>query len=122
MFSAFLLSGHTNTDEYIATFIKQNSYEVPFHHLFRSIAHENRRYYDSSKSYIENLFSLDEDGFYSHFQRIRLLRYLRTIRNVESAPGRGFVEVSQLFELFRALISDEEGLRRVLDSLLQHRL
>jgi hypothetical protein len=122
MFSVFLLSGHTNTDEYIKTYIAARSYTVPFHHVLKGIAFAERRYYDSAKSIIDNLFSIEDDGFYSHFQKIRLLRYLRLAKNIDSVPGRGFVSVARLFEAFQALISDEEGLRRLLDSLLTHRL
>ncbi|MEX0682958.1 MAG: hypothetical protein WD904_10360 [Dehalococcoidia bacterium] len=122
MFSEFLLSGHTNTDEYIKAHLASGTYAVPFHHVFRSVALAERRYYDSSRSLIANLFSLEDDGFYSHFQKIRTLRYLNGCRHIEAPPGRGFVEVPRLYDAFAALMSDEEGLRRVLDPLLKHRL
>jgi len=122
MFNDFLLSGHTNTDEYIKTYILSGSYFVPYHAVVRSVALGERRYYDSSKSAMTNLFSIEDDGFYSHFQKIRILRYLLALRQTESAPGRGFVDVGSLARTFQAVMSDEEGLRRVLDPLLQHRL
>ena len=122
MFETFLLSGHTNTEEYIKTLILSGSYVVPFHHVVRSIALGERRYYDSSRSKVTNLFSIEDDGFYSHFQKIRLLRYLSSVRQIDAVPGRGFVAVERLYEAFRGVISDEDGLRRVLDPLLRERL
>ena len=122
MFETFLLSGHTNTDEYIKTLMYSGSYTVPPHSVIRSIALGERRYYDSSRSRITNLFSLEVDGFYSHFQKIRLLRYLMSVRQVDAVPTRGFVPVERLYQVFQGLISDEEGLRRLLDPLLSNRL
>lgn len=122
MFNTFLLSGHTNTDEYIKTYILTGSYTVPFHHVLRSIGLGERRYFDGSKSLIANLFSLEEDGFYSHFQKIRLLNYLNSIRQLDAVPGRGFAAVGSVFAAFQGIIADEEGLRRALDPLLKHRL
>lgn len=122
MFETFLLSGHTNTEEYIKTMIASGSYNVPFHSVVRSIALGERRYYDSSRSLIANLFSVEDDGFFSHFQKIRLLRYLTSIRQMDAAPARGFMPVERMYDVFRGLISDEEGLRRLLDPLLRNRL
>jgi len=122
MFATFLMSGHTNTDEYIKAYALQGSYKVPFHHLLRSIAFAERRYYDSTKSLIHNLFSIEDDGFYSHFQKLRILRYLDSARQIDAAPGRGHVDVGRLFQAFRGLVSDEEGMRRVIDPLLKNRL
>lgn len=122
MFATFLTSGHTNTDEYIKIYIDSRRYRVPFHHVFRSIALAERRYFDSRKSLIDNLFSLEDDGFFSHFQKIRVLRYLYGVRQLDAAPGRGFMDVGRVSDAFARLVSDEEGLRRVLDSLLRHRL
>ncbi len=122
MFATFLLSGHTNTDEYIKSYAYGGSYVVPFHHLLRGVAFGERRNYDSSKSLIANVFVLAEDGFYSHFQQLRILRYLLVTRNMDSAPGRGFLTIASLFEVFRPLVAHEDGLRRVIDPLLRHRL
>jgi hypothetical protein len=122
MFGTFLTSGHTNTDEYIRTYVTSRSYTVPFHHVLRSIAFAERRYYDSGRSLIENVFSVEDDGFYSHFQKIRILRYLQSLRQLDAVPGRGFLRVDRMFNAFRSVLSDEEGLRRVLDPLLKHRL
>jgi len=122
MFATFLTSGHTNTDEYIKSYVVSGSYAVPFHHVLRSIAFAERRYYDSGRSLVENLFSVEDDGFYSHFQKVRVLRYLQSVRQIDAVPGRGFVDVGRLFGAFRSVVSDEEGIRRILDPLLKQRL
>jgi len=122
MFAVFLTSGHTNADEYIATFMKSGSYFVPFYQVLRSIALGDRRHYDSDKSPVVNLFELQEDGFYSHFTRIRLLRHLQERVSIQTPPVRGFVHVPALFQDFRHVTRDEESLRRVIDPLLGHGL
>ena len=122
MFRTFFLSGHTNTDEYVATLIDEGSYSVPIHHLLRGIAFGERRYYDSTKSAIDNVFDVPNDGFYSHLQKLRILRYLEGLRDIDTVPDRGFAPVGRIAEAFSAVVRDSDGVRDALDSMLQHRL
>ncbi len=91
MFGTFLSSGHTNTDEYIRTYIEHGSYLIPNHALIRSLALGDRRYYDSQRSHVANLYSLSDDGFYSHFNKLRVLQYLQERVHADSPVGQGFV-------------------------------
>jgi hypothetical protein len=119
MFQTFLSSGHTNTDEYIQAYITTGSYNIPHHALVRSLALGDRRHYDSEKSRIINLFSVEDDGFYSHFTKVRILHHLDQRKMTESPAGRGFVSVPAMFTEFQEVCSDEEGLRRSLQPLLR---
>lgn len=122
LFTTFLRSGHTNMDEYLKRLIDTGSYVVPLHHLVRGVAFGDYKYYDSGQSLIANLFSIENDGYYSHFTKVRVLRHLYHIRDIDSSAGKGYLAVQELFDLFRAVISDEEGMRASLHPLLQQRL
>ena len=122
LFTTFLRSGHTNTNEYFKLLVETGRYAVPLHHLIRGVAFGDYRFYDSSKSLIANVFSIEDDGFYSHFTKLRLLRHLYEARNVESLAGKGYVEVAGLFRSFQGIVSDEAGLRAALHPLLQQKL
>ena len=122
LFTTFLRSGHTNMDEYFKLLIETGRYTVPLHHLIRGVAFGDYRFYDSSKSLIANVFSLEDDGFYSHFTKLRLLRHLYEVRSIESRAGKGYVEVADLFRSFQGILGDESGLRAALHPLLQQKL
>ena len=122
LFTTFLRSGHTNMNEYFKLLIETGTYVVPLHHLIRGVAFGDYRYYDSSKSLIANVFSIENDGFYSHFTKLRVMRHLYEMRNIESLAGKGYVEVASLFRSFQGIVSDEGGLRAALHPLLKHKL
>ena len=122
LFTTFLRSGHTNMNEYFKLLVETGNYTVPLHHLVRGVAFGDYRYYDSSKSLITNVFSIEDDGFFSHFSKLRIIRHLYETRNIESVAGKGYAEVAALFRLFQGVISDEAGLRAALHPLLRQKL
>ena len=122
LFTTFLRSGHTNMNEYFKLLVEQGTYTVPLHHLLRGVAFGEHRFYDSSKSLVANVFSIEDDGFYSHFTKLRLLRHLHDARHIDSRAGKGYVAVSSLFGSFQGIVSDEPGLRAALQPLLQQKL
>jgi hypothetical protein len=122
MFGTFLSSGHTNTDEYIRTYMRKGSYVVPNHALIRSLALGDRRYYDSQRSYIANLYSVVDDGFYSHFNKLRVLRYLHERIHLESPVGQGFVRIAQMAWHLAPVCASEDRLLTIIDPLLHNLL
>ncbi|HUV04319.1 MAG TPA: hypothetical protein VMX94_04355 [Armatimonadota bacterium] len=119
MFTMFLTSGHTNTDEYIKTYLKSGEYPVPNHALIRSLALGERRHYDSNHSKVVNLFTIEDDGFYSHFTKLRILTQLYVEENVESTVyGRGYVRVDDVLGSLQFAVRDDTALRYSLDRLL----
>ncbi len=122
MFGTFLSSGHTNTDEYIRTYIEHGSYLIPNHALIRSLALGDRRYYDSQRSHVANLYSLSDDGFYSHFNKLRVLQYLQERVHADSPVGQGFVRISQMAWDLAAVCPNEERLLTIVDPLLRNSL
>lgn len=122
LFTTFLRSGHTNMDEYFKRLVETGSYVVPLHHLIRGIAFGDYQFFNSSKSLIANVYSIEDDGFYSHFSKLRILRHLYHVRDIDSRAGKGYVAIEGLFRLFQSVIADEAGLRAALHPLLQQRL
>lgn len=52
MLGTFLTSGHTNTAEYIYTYLNSGNYEIPYHAFARSIALGDYKIYHSNESLI----------------------------------------------------------------------
>lgn len=78
IFKSFLLSGHTNVDQYImrqqATTKSENI--VPIWEFVKAIALENKKYYNHTVSRIFNVF-YPVEGSNSHFLKLKILYYLR---------------------------------------------
>jgi len=122
MLGTFLTSGHTNTIEYIQTYLNQGKYEIPFHAFVRSIALGDYRYYHSNKSLIGNIIQIEEDGFYSHFTKLRILSYLKERSSFDSVIGKGFISITSMYKDFSGICSNEDSFRNAFSSLLIKRL
>ena len=122
MFRAFLTSGHTNTDEFIRTYLTSGYYSVPFHALVRSLSLRDRQFYSTNETYLCNLFAYSDDGSYFHTTKLKVLRRLMDANNDSAPAGKGFVSVERLFAELSERILDEARLRSLLDSLARSRL
>lgn len=122
MFSTFLTSGHTNTREYIVTYLTGGDYIIPYHAFVRSICLGDYKYYHSDKSLVMNLFEIDNDGFYSHFNKLRILHYLKDRINIDCVAGKGFIEVDELFHSFTDVCNSNKSFRETLTPLLNNHL
>jgi len=101
-FRIFLLSGNTDVAEMLEieqrALIKGAHYEVPFHHVIKSIILQNSRLYSMDKSLILNLFDFDPLKSDSHFMRLRVLDYVHTRQSQFSSYGRGFTDIDGLIQ------------------------
>lgn len=122
MIGTFLNSGHTNTREYIQTYFLSGEYIIPYHAFLRSIALGDYTYYHSDKSLLSNIFSIDNDGFFSHFSKLKVLNYLNERVNLETQVGRGFVKITSMYLIFNQLYDSESSFRNVLTTLLSRRI
>lgn len=80
VFKSFLTSGHTKVADYILreqykTENQKTHSVIPLHEFFKSIALQNRHYYNSEKSLIYNLFVPPIDSI-DHFIKIYILKDL----------------------------------------------
>lgn len=77
IFKQFLISGHTEVDQYI---IRQRTspdskIPIPFWEFIKAVALNNKMYYNKEISIVCNLFS-PCDGSRNHFLKIKILRFL----------------------------------------------
>ncbi|AWV35140.1 hypothetical protein [Paenibacillus odorifer] len=78
--------------------------------LLKALALENRIHYQSSKSKIINIFDINNDGFFSHFTKLRILQYAQS--NLTLTVGtlpKGFFQLKVMYnEFFRYTVNDLE--------------
>lgn len=80
VFKTFLISGHTKVSDYILREKYRNEQKkehqvIPFHEFFKSIALQNKHYYNSEISIVSNLFIPPVDST-DHFIKIYILKDL----------------------------------------------
>jgi nitrate reductase NapAB chaperone NapD len=116
MFNNFIVSGNTNVDEIFEKHAQSGSYQIAYHQFVKSIMLGEYRYYLQNRSHIMNVFDLDTSLTDSHFNLLRLLRYLAERTNKRSVIGRGYVEIAELIVVASGVFIKKEV---VIDSLLR---
>ncbi len=114
-FRTFLVSGNTDVEEMLT--LNDNDlakgfpgYEIPFHHVIKSVILEHSRLYQMSRSKILNVFDFNSAvGSTSHFTNIRLLNYLTNRLNGRPQQGRGFVAIDSIIDE-----ADRVGIKRMI--------
>jgi len=103
--SSFITSGNTDVAEMIGieSQVPPDSppyahYQIPLHHIMKSIILEDKVYYTSSQSYVMNLFQVNPQHTNSHFIHLRVLDYLCKRTNYFTALEKGFVDIDQIIE------------------------
>jgi KaiC/GvpD/RAD55 family RecA-like ATPase len=103
--NAFMTSGNTDVDEMIN--IESNlpnnvpeyaHYQIPFHHIIKSIVLEDYKYYSSSRSNVMNVFEVNPQYTDSHFIHLRVLSYLNLRTNYFVALEKGFIDINSILE------------------------
>ncbi len=122
LFRIFVISGHTNTLEFINTYLKNGSYTIPQHAVIRSLALGDFKYFKSDRREIMNVFRYDNDGFYSHFTKLEILRILKNNSNSRTVYGYGFYEIKEIYNTIGFLFMSYEALNDTLFSLIQRKL
>lgn len=118
MFNNFLKSGNTNVNE-IFEKQKQNTtstYQLSYHQFLKSIILGEHKFYCQDRSNIVNLFDFDTSITDSHFNLLRVLKFLHDRENKRSNIGRGYVLINDII-----IKSEEVSIRRevIYDSLLR---
>ena len=115
-FRTFLQSGNTDVEEMLK--IEQDvvmggdHFEIPIHHVIKSIILQHSTLYSMSNSPVLNLFDFDANISDSHFLNLHLLDYLLNRRSGYSIYGKGFVDIDGLIQegdrvgVYRAAIED----------------
>ncbi len=118
MFNSFLISGNTNIDDMFAkeSTDPEDTFQIAFHQLLKSIILGEYRFYNSTRSHIANVLDFDTGLSDSHFNQLRVLRYLKTMANSESPIGRGYISIDDLLAKAESVMILK---RVVLDSVLR---
>lgn len=104
-FNSYITSRNTDVTEMIRIekIVPPNSppyrhYQIPLHHIIRSIMLDDDLYYASSRSHIFNLFFANAQYTNSHFLHLRLLNYLYRRQNYYADIDFGFVLIDEIVE------------------------
>lgn len=97
-FRTFLISGNTDVDEMLdkdSDNAKKGlgRYQIPFHHVIKSIVLEHSKLYQVTPSKIMNLFDFDPSCGTSHFLSLRILNYLYNGLSSRLPQGNGFMAI-----------------------------
>lgn len=118
MFNSFLISGNTNIDEMFHKERKEqdDKYQISYHQLLKSIILGEYRFYKSERSHIANVFDFDQSLSDSHFNQLRILKYLHSMENTSTPIGRGYVSIDDIVK-----IADEVFISKkvIIDNLLR---
>jgi hypothetical protein len=114
-FRTFLTSGNTDLNEMLEIELRERrdggiGYQLPFHHVIRSIILENSRLYSSGRSRIMNLFSVNPQYTNSHFIHLAILNYLRNRLAYDTRHGRGYVEIDRIMNEAEELSINEAAM------------
>ncbi|MFX0206664.1 MAG: hypothetical protein ACFFDT_11820 [Candidatus Hodarchaeota archaeon] len=104
-FNTYMTSGNTDVEEMISIELNvppnsppAHHYQIPLHHMVRSIILEDYRYYTSSHSHIMNVFQVNPQYTNSHFIHLRILDYLYKRINYFVALNKGFIDINSIIE------------------------
>ncbi|MFF3224205.1 hypothetical protein ACFYV7_15535 [Nocardia suismassiliense] len=98
--STFVGSGYVQTARILKAHAEGDRYVIPLHEFVRAILYGDRKYYDSRKSPVPNLFSISQGDAKEHFLLPLLLAMIE--RTGERQPG-GFGELSLVYQNLQQL-------------------
>jgi hypothetical protein len=101
-FRTFMVSGNTNVNEMLEVEAeadrRRDHYEIPLHHVIRSIILHNSLLYSTKTSPIFNLFNFNANFSDSHFLYLHILDYLNNRRSYNSIYGDGYVDIDSIIQ------------------------
>lgn len=121
-FKDFLLSGHTKVSDYVLRkyLEPEAKIPIPLQEFIKSIALENKMYYNHENSKIHNLF-FPSEGSTLHFVKLKLLKYL-----FEKTKGHGYSErfilINELLNEFSDLGFHDKLIMNELNVLQEYKL
>lgn len=116
MFTYFTISGNTNVKEMFHKNEVSGWYQIAYHQFIKSVMLGEHRYYSQERSHLINIFDFDTSISDSHFNNLRIIKYLLNNNNKRSPIGRGYVSIEELISK-----AELTGIRRdvIYDSLLR---
>lgn len=119
IFKKFIQSGNFVLYQNYDIIKKLKNANFKYNEVLESIALGDNKYYQSKDSPIKNLFNYNDDGYYSHFTNIYVLRFLENKAWTQNQYNNGFVTLDELYEKFSFMFVNKEKMGNVLEYLLQ---
>jgi hypothetical protein len=100
--NTFCVSGNTNMSEMFYLYDKHEImdgtgfYDIPFHHVIKSIMLGDYRYYRCARSDVLNVFDIDTSITHIQFLMLHVLTYLKDQVNCFSELDTGYISISNL--------------------------
>lgn len=118
LFKRFIRSGNSKIYEIVDSVSRIENACATFEYVFDGVIRGDNKYYNSKDSDVKNLFYYYDDGFYSHFTAIYLLKFIE--QKSLSKLNEGYVEINELLDKFSSIFVSQEMLYNVLEPLLQN--
>lgn len=96
MFTYFLISGNTNVEEIFRKNDESGWYQIAYHQFIKSVIMGEHQFYSQDRSHLMNIFDFDPTLTDSHFNSLRILKYLADAYNKRSPIGRGYLGLEEL--------------------------
>ncbi len=103
LFNQFMMSGNTDVNEMFEIELSispkappHRHYQIPLHHIIKSIILGDYRYYGGARSYIMNLYQVNPNYSNSHFIFLHILDYLYKRFSYYVALDKGFVPINDI--------------------------
>jgi len=129
LFNDFMTSANTDIEEMLSieANIPENApaykhYQIPLHHILKSMILSDNKYYGSNRSYFMNIFQLNPEYTNSHFLNLHILTYLNKRINYYIALDYGYVSINDiLFEAEQGGVN-QNAIKDSIIKLAQHSL
>jgi hypothetical protein len=126
--TTFCVSGNTNVTEMLNIYDRnelmygRGSYDIPFHHVIKSIMLGDFRYYRGERSDVLNVFDLNPTISNIQFLFLHILSYLRDQVNCISDLDTGYVPIGDLISEGEKVSISQKAIGFCLKKLAFHRL
>ncbi|KZN15192.1 type I restriction enzyme HsdR N-terminal domain-containing protein [Marinomonas sp. TW1] len=104
-------SAHLDESEILKIRQSQGKHKIAFHKIVTILLRLNKRYYDSDKAYIKNIFDRkDEDSPINSFSRYLILSWLKENQGKSFGAVKGYHPISHLCESINELGISKENI------------
>ena len=126
--TTFCVSGNTNVKEMLDIYDRNQliegtgSYDIPFHHVIKSIMLGDFRYYRGERSDVLNVFDLNPTISNIQFLFLHILSYLKDQVNCFSELDTGYILIGDLISEAEKVSVSQKAIGFCLKKLAFHRL
>lgn len=120
IFKKFIQAGNFVLYQNYSLIKRLKDARLEYEEVLESVALGDNKYYQSQDSPLKNLFKYHtEDGFYSHFTAIYVLKFLEDRVGYQKQHNNGFVSLDEIYNKFSFMFASKEKMIIILEDLLQ---